>query len=85
MVGRTLVIVLFDVGKGTLHLFHGRNLDPLSGCHMTTCFYGFFLLCMADIFMFMGIFDWRVGLRLKMPVGSMILHTIHVEIGRAHV
>ena len=50
------------------------DLDPLSSCHMTTCFYWVLLPCIVDV---MGSFVWRVEYDLKMPIGGMILLTLH--------
>ena len=54
------------------------DLDPLSGCHLATCSYCTMFPCIADMFIFMGRFIWRVGLRLRIPIGIMIILTIHV-------
>ena len=72
-------LFLFDLmqAKDALRWFLVRDLDPLSGCHMTTCFYRFFLPCIVDISIFMGSFVWSIGNELKKPIGSMILPTFH--------
>ena len=73
-------LLFFDLmqEKDALRWFHVRNLEPLSGCHMTTCFYWLLLPWMADIFIFMGSFVWIVEYELEKPIGSMILPTLHV-------
>ena len=57
--------------------FHEWNNDPLSGCHVTTCFYWFMLPCFADFSLYMGRFVWKVGHEWKIPIGSMILPFFH--------
>ena len=72
-------LFLFDLmqARDALHWFLVWDLDTLSDCHVTTCFYWFLLPCIADFSFDMGSFVWKVGHELKMPIGSMILPTLH--------
>ena len=54
------------------------NYDPPPGFHMETCFHWFLLPYIANILMFMGSFVWRVRQYLEVPIGSIILPTLHV-------
>ena len=77
LVKHLLFLILMQV-KDALRWLHGWKYDSLFGCHLATCFHCTLLPYIADMLMFRGSFGWRVGLRLNMPIGSMILPTLHV-------
>ena len=76
--GEHLLLLVLMQARSALRWFHVWNYDPLSGCHMKNCFHWFLLPCIDDIFMILGSFVWRVGYDLEIPIGSVILPTIHV-------
>ena len=64
--------------RNALRWFHEWNYDPPPVCHMETCFHLFMLPYIDDVLMFMGSFFGRVAQELKVPIGSMILHTLYI-------
>ena len=54
------------------------NYDSLFGCHLVAYFHSTFLPYIADMFILMGSFVWRVEFEMDMPIGSMILPILHV-------
>ena len=76
--GDHLFLLVLIQERDALRWFHVWNYDPLSHCHMATCFHWFLLPCFADIIMFMGSFVWRGLDELEIPIGSVILPTLLV-------
>ena len=76
--GKHLLFFVLMQEKDAPRWFHWWDYGPLSGCHMTACFYCILLPFTADNFIFMGSIVWRVTEVLEMPIGSVILPTLHV-------
>ena len=55
------------------------NYEPPPGFHISTCFHWFLLPYIDNVFMSMGSFAGRVAQELGVPIGSVILPTIHVS------
>ena len=73
-----LLFLILMQAKDALRWFHERDHDSLSGCYLETCSHCTLLPYIADMFMLMGSFIWRVQEVVEMPIGSMILPTLHV-------